>query len=72
MQRQKLTKAQLKAQAEELLALRGERKQEDWALGILGVPVRTYIRYERGQRAAPGPVMKLARLKGRRKKKRRT
>lgn len=55
------TKAELKAQREELRALRGERTQAVWA-EILGVPTRTYIRYEMGQRAAPGAVLKLARL----------
>lgn len=55
------TKAELKAQRDELVALRGSRTQKAWA-DVLGVPQRTYIRYEMGQREAPGSLMKLARL----------
>lgn len=62
------TKAELKAQREELVALRGERTQKEWS-AILEVPQRTYIRYEMGQREAPGSLMKLARLSAERRPK---
>lgn len=56
------TKSQLKAQREELVRLRGDMTIEAWAKGLLGVPERTYTRYEQGQRLAPEAVMRLARL----------
>jgi len=51
----------LAPQRNELLALKGKLDQGEWA-ELLGVPVRTYGRYERGQREAPETVMRLARL----------
>jgi hypothetical protein len=69
MVKRRATKAELQAQAAELVALRGERTHEQFAEGLLGVPRRTYIRYEQGQRIAPEPVMKLARLSVARKKR---
>ncbi len=63
----KLSKASLKAQAEELERLRGDRTQAEWREILGGVPERTYIRYENGQRPAPPSLMKLARLTGRKR-----
>jgi hypothetical protein len=63
------SKTKLKAQAQELLELRGERTQAEW-IEVLGVGKRTYIRYEQGQRMAPEPLMRLARLSGESAKKR--
>ena len=64
------TKAQLAAQVRELLALRGEMELKDW-VKLLGVPYRTYRRYEKGERLAPEPLMRYARtLRGRAGKKR--
>jgi hypothetical protein len=65
------TKAQLAEQSAELIALRGGLTQDDWVV-VLGIPKRTYHRYERGQRVAPEHLMKLARLstkRGRKKKR---
>jgi DNA-binding XRE family transcriptional regulator len=63
------SKAELRAQREELVALRGDLTQKEWA-ALLDVPQRTYIRYEMGQREAPGSLMKLARLSTERRPKR--
>jgi uncharacterized protein (DUF2384 family) len=66
----KATKGQLAAQRDELLALRGPLTQGEWT-AILGVPGRTYIRYELGQRLAPEHLMRFARVAKVTKKKRR-
>jgi hypothetical protein len=58
--RKKATEKQLRAQAAELLALRGERPHKEWT-ELLGVSGRAYYRYEGGQRLAPEPMMRLAR-----------
>ena len=62
--------AEMQAQRDELILLRGDLTQEQWAEGVLGVKRRTYIRYELGQRKAPVSVMRLARLATAKPKKR--
>lgn len=64
--RKQLTKAQLNAQAAELRTLRGDRTYAEWSR-LLGTPLRSYYRYEGGIRAAPGPLMQLARIKGKKR-----
>ena len=47
--------------AAELAKLRGERTKTEWA-ELLGIPYRTYLRYEQGSRDAPEVVLRYARL----------
>jgi len=45
----------------ELKELRGFNEKEDFA-GKLGISLRTYYRYEKGERKVPNGLMKLARI----------
>jgi hypothetical protein len=71
VKRKRASRADLEAQAAELVALRGERTIDEWA-ALISVPYRTYVRYEQGQRRAPDVTMAHARAtsRGRSKKKR--
>ena len=62
-----MTKVESARQANELRTLRGQRTHDEWCR-ILGVPKRTYYRYEKGDRRAPEHLMKLARIKGRKRR----
>ena len=68
MGKRKLTKTALRAQGLELRELRGNRHHRDWCALLGDVPLRTYYRYEGGERPAPGPLMKLARSLGQKRK----
>lgn len=62
MSRKKKTDGHIESIARELRELRGKGRTQAEFAGELGVALRTYSRYERGERETPEAIIRLARI----------